>query len=106
MANFWESTGGGAAIEGIGGLASGLISLFGPDPAKKEHKYWEKRKTSKLADIQKLLKPNAPWVNIAQNLPAMNTAMNNQVNRGLSLYRGGATGTEAPPVAPMYPWMG
>lgn len=97
---FLETDAGAAAIEAGGGLLGGLISLFGPNPYKKQFKWSEKARAAKISDIQRLMRPTAPWYNIAGNLPAMGNAMNAQVNRGLNLYRGGATGT-----GPSYPWM-
>ncbi|MCK7532343.1 MAG: hypothetical protein MZV63_15585 [Marinilabiliales bacterium] len=54
----------------------------------------------KMGAVKQMLKPNAPWINIAQNLAPMNDVMNNQVMRGMNLYRGGGTGTGV-----NYPWM-
>jgi hypothetical protein len=91
---------GGGIAEVGGGILSGLISAFAGDPYKKAFKWSEKARKAKIGDVTSLMKPNNPWVSLSKNLPAMNDAMNAQVNRGLSLYRGGAAGTE-----PTYPWV-
>lgn len=98
---FWKSNAGAAAVEGMGGLAGALFSLFSPDPYKRAFKWSEKARAAKIADVNSLMKPGAPWFSMAGNMPAVNTALTNQMNRQLGLYSGGASGTE-----PRYPWMG
>lgn len=97
---FLNTNAGAAAIQGAGGLLNGIIGLFAGDPYKRAFKWSEKARKAKIGDVTSLMKPNAPWVSLTKNLPAMNDAMNAQVNRGMSLYRGGPTGTE-----PTYPWV-
>src|SRR5512137_2829134 len=80
-----------AAIEGASGLLGAALGAFS-DPYKKEYKWWKKKQEKRIGDVGTYMKPKDEWVNIAGNLAAMNANMNNQVNRGLNMYRGGLSG--------------
>jgi hypothetical protein len=94
FSDFLKSEGGAGAIEAGGGLLSGLISLFGPNPYKQQFKWSEKARAAKIKDIQSLMKPNAPWQNISGNMPQMNSALNSLIGKKAQMY-GGIS----------YPWM-
>jgi len=97
-----------AQAAGVGLAGDFLGSILGAfsDPYKKEFKWWKKKKNERINDINTYIKPKSEYVDIAGNLAAMNANMNNQVTRGLNMYRGGTSGTNPNPVSNIkYPWM-
>ena len=79
-------------VQGAFGLIGGLMA-----PSQKKKWKWEREHLGKLTDqrlssINKSMKPDTPYFNMAKNAPQMTGMLNNLLGAKAGMYYGGAAG--------------